>query len=104
MAGKSEQSGPTRAERRRQQREAAKKQLPEADVEARRAVLTRLRRRVRMVLLLTTLIGFALLRFFHDQLVGPLQHFPVRLALVLALLSPALFTWMITLGELRDKK
>lgn len=93
-----------RSERRRQQREAAKKQLPAADLEARRAVLTRLRRRVRLVLLLTTLIGFGALRLFHDQLVEPLQHFWVRMALVLVLLSPALFTWMISAGELRDVK
>lgn len=97
-------SGASRAERRRQQREAEKRQLPAADLEARRAVLSRLRRRVRMVLLLTSLIGFALLRFFHDQLVEPLQHFSVRLGLVLVLLSPALFTWVISLGELRDAK
>jgi hypothetical protein len=97
-------SGSSRSERRRQQREAAKKQLSAADFQARRAVLNRLRRRVRLVLLLTTLVGFGALRFFHDQLVEPLQHFWVRLALVLVLLCPALFTWMISLGELRDTK
>lgn len=93
-----------RNQRRREQREAVKKGLSSDDLQARRLVHRRLRKRVRLALLLTTLIGFGCLRLFHQQLIGPLQHFWVRMALVLVLLAPALLVWMISLGQLKDTK
>ena len=98
--------------RRQQQRDAAKNNPPTPKSPSQSSAhsplspgLTRLRRRVRYVLLFTTLIGLVLLRVFHDPVAQALQQYgmPARIALVLALLSPALFTWMIGLGELRDQ-
>ncbi|MBT9586810.1 hypothetical protein IV102_25930 [bacterium] len=93
--------------RRQQLRDAAKNNSPTPSSPAHSPLspgLTRLRRRVRYVLLFTTLIGLVLLRVFHDPVAQALLQYgmPARVALVLALLSPALFTWMIGLGQLRD--
>lgn len=96
---------PTRSQRRREKRAAAKGQVERSAVpSARNQVFRRLRRRVRYVLLGTSLVGLLLLRFFHEPVAGWLVHygFAARMALVLALLSPALLTWVIGLGELKD--
>lgn len=68
--------------------------------------ITRLRRKVRYVLLFTTLFGLILLRVFHDPVARILVQYglPARIALVLLLLSPALFTWLVGLGQLRDQR
>lgn len=94
----------SRSEKRRQKREAAKKGVRPQSSSPRQAVFSRLRRRVRFVLLGTSLVGLLLLRVFHDPVSAWMVQygFTARLALVLALLAPALFTWMIGLGELRD--
>jgi len=95
--------------RRQQQRESSRRQPSEEAaapaVRLRDTPLFRLRRRVRHVLLLTTLIGLVILRTFHDPLAGWLQVYGLtaRVALVLVLLSPALLTWLIGLGQLRDQ-
>jgi hypothetical protein len=92
----------SRSQRRREKREAARPKVSPAD--PRQAVFARLRRRVRLVLLATSLLGLLLLRVFHDPVSAWMVHygFAARLALVMALLAPALFTWAIGLGELRD--
>lgn len=92
-----------RSQKRREKREAGKK-VPSSRPDPRQAVFARLRRRVRLVLLATSLVGLLLLRVFHDPVAAwMLQYgFAARLALVLALLAPALLTWAIGLGELRD--
>lgn len=95
----------TRSQRRREQRAAAKGKVESSKgLSPRELVFRRLRRRVRYVLLGTSLAGLLLLRFFHQPVAGWLEHygFAARVALVLALLSPALITWVIGLGELKD--
>jgi len=93
----------SRSQKRREKREAAKKQVAGAP-DPRQAIFARLRRRVRFVLLGTSLVGLLLLRVFHDPVSAwMIQYgFAARLALVLALLAPALLTWAIGLGELKD--
>jgi hypothetical protein len=61
---------------------------------------------VRYVLLFSTLIGLIGLRVFHEPVATGLLRYglPARIGLVLLLLSPALFTWMVGLGELRDQR
>ncbi len=65
---------------------------------------SRLRRRLRLVLLISTLAALVPLRLFRDPLALWLEQYGwgARLALVALLLSPALLTWMIGLGQLRD--
>lgn len=65
---------------------------------------SRLRRRLRLVLLISTLAALVPLRLFRDPLALWLDQYGwgARLALVALLLSPALLTWMIGLGQLRD--
>lgn len=94
----------SRSERRRQKREAARKTTLSNPPDPRQQVFARLRRRVRFVLLGTSLIGLLLLRVFHGPVAAWMVQygFAARLALVLALLAPALLTWAIGLGELRD--
>ena len=94
----------SRSQKRREKRAAAKKQTAPNAPNPRQAVFARLRRRVRFVLLGTSLIGLLLLRVFHDPVSAwMIQYgFAARLALVLALLAPALLTWAIGLGELKD--
>ena len=92
--------------RRQQAREAAKSQPRVTGVgDPNQSGIARLRRRVRYVLLATTLIGLVFLRVFHEPVARALLQYGLaaRIALVLVLLSPALFTWMIGLGELRDQ-
>ncbi len=95
----------SRSQKRREKREAAKKQVASVP-DPRQAVFARLRRRVRFVLLGTSLVGLLLLRVFHDPVSAwMIQYgFAARLALVLALLAPALLTWAIGLGELKDAR
>jgi len=95
----------TRSQRRRYQRAATKGKVKRGTgPSSRERVFSRLRRRVRFVLLGTSLVGLLLLRFFNHPVAGWLAHygFAARIALVLALLSPALITWVIGLGELKD--
>ena len=95
----------TRSQRRRDKRAAAKGKVERSvGPSSRDRVFTRLRRRVRYVLLGTSLVGLVLLRFFHQPVAQWLANygFAARMALVLALLSPALITWVIGLGELKD--
>ena len=93
--------------RRQQSREAARvaPPTPPAVVPGNSVLLARLRRRVRIVLLLTTLIGLVLLRLFNKPVAELLLHYGLtaRLALVLVLLSPALFTWLIGVGQIKDE-
>lgn len=93
----------SRSKKRREKREADKNGRSSGP-DPRQAVFARLRRRVRLVLLATSLVGLLLLRLFHDPVSSwMLQYgFAARLALVLALLAPALLTWAIGLGELKD--
>ncbi|MBX3168669.1 MAG: hypothetical protein KF760_14735 [Candidatus Eremiobacteraeota bacterium] len=95
-----------RSQKRREKREAAKKTARLGTPDPRQAVFARLRRRVRFVLLGTSLVGLLLLRIFHDPVAAWMLHygFAARLALVLALLAPALLTWAIGLGELKDAR
>ena len=67
---------------------------------------SRLRRRLRLVLLTSTLAALIPLRLFREPLAAWLDRYGMaaRLALVLVLLSPALLTWLIGLGQLRDLK
>lgn len=93
----------SRSQKRRDKRDAAKKKPPPA-ADPRQAIFARLRRRVRFVLLGTSLVGLLVLRVFHDPVAAWMVQygFAARAALVLALLAPALLTWVIGLGELRD--
>lgn len=94
----------SRSQKRREKREAARKTARPGGPDPRQAVFSRLRRRVRFVLLGTSLVGLLLLRLFHDPVAAWMVQygFAARLALVLALLAPALLTWVIGLGELKD--
>ena len=92
--------------RRQQSREAAKAAPPTPPtVEPGAMTLARLRRRVRIVLLLTTLIGLVLLRLFNKPVAELLIKYGLtaRLSLVLVLLSPAMFTWLIGVGLIKDE-
>lgn len=94
----------SRSQKRRDKRDSAKKKSLSSAPDPRQAIFARLRRRVRLVLLATSLVGLLLLRIFHDPVAAwMLQYgFAARLALVMVLLAPALLTWVIGLGELKD--
>lgn len=94
----------SRSQKRREKREAGKKKSLTASTDPRQAIFARLRRRVRLVLLATSLVGLLLLRIFHDPVAAWMVQYGVaaRLALVMVLLAPALLTWVIGLGELKD--
>lgn len=64
-----------------------------------------LRQRVRHVLLITTLIGLVALRFFREPLSVFLHNYGIaaRLGLISLLLGPAIFTWMIGYGQIKDQ-
>ncbi len=67
--------------------------------------VARLRRRVRYVLLSTTLGALLLVRIQHDAVTNFLQTHGLgaRLGFIMLMLAPALFTWLIGLGQLKDK-
>jgi hypothetical protein len=70
-----------------------------------RTEVARLRRRVRYVLLSTTLGGLLLIRFFHEPVAAFLQNggLAARIGMILVMLAPAMFTWMIGVGQLKDR-
>lgn len=67
--------------------------------------VAKLRRRMRVVLVTTTLGGLLLMKLFNAQMTEFLQANGVwaRVGFVLVLLAPALFTLLVGLGQLRDK-
>lgn len=98
---------------RKARREAARRQARQSSPVTKPAVdsavalhWSRLRRRLRLVLLTSTLAALIPLRLFREPLAHWLDRYGMaaRLALVLVLLSPALLTWLIGLGQLRDLK
>ena len=63
-----------------------------------------LRRRVRLVLLATSISALIVTRIYREPLQQFLQQHGLwaRITVVVVLLAPALFTWIIGLGQLRD--
>lgn len=104
----------SRKAQRQQARQAAKppKEPKEARSKPRdvppefRTEVARLRRRVRYVLLSTTLGGLLLIRFFHEPVAAFLQNngLAARIGMILVMLAPAMFTWMIGVGQLKDRQ
>lgn len=66
----------------------------------------RLSRRIRYALWSSTLGGLLLLRFFYEEVAAFLEAYGLaaRVGLIALMLAPALFTYMIGRGQLRDQQ
>lgn len=99
-------SAPRSARRQKARQEARKTEAANPPAMPRNPAVERLRWRMRGVLLLTTLIGLVILRVFNAPIAVFLAKYGLaaKLGLVMVLLSPALFTLMVGLGQLKDQK
>jgi len=75
-----------------------------APVDARARQVATLRARVRLVLVTTSMAALLVVYLFREPVAAILQQYGLaaRVAFILILLGPALFTWLVGFAQLRD--